>query len=185
MNRAYGIALTCGAVPLLAGISIFALWLVTRTGGIAILLVGSVSLARFFWLGSRMPGFPRRRLWLSTVGGASLLLSNFPVAGGISAAVIAIETRYTVVVHNASRQALDSVSVVGGGCDEFLGSIRPGGDARQSFWIQHDGELEFRATSGTTVYRETIEGYVTNSMGGHTTVTVNSDGTISVRNDAS
>ena len=195
MNRAYRLALVCGAFPLLIGVSIFVLWLITRWdwlmmagictlyGGVAIFLVGVLAIARFCWLAFRTPNLPRRRLWLSTLACAGLLLLNFPVAGGITAAAIAIETRYTVVVHNGSQQPLDGVRVFGGGCDESLGSIPPGGIARQSFWIQHDGELKFRALSGTTIHAKTIDGYVTNGMGGHTTVTINPDGTISVSNN--
>ncbi len=194
VNRAYRVALICGALPLLVGVSIFLLWLITRWdwlmvagvctlyGGVAVFLLGVLALARFCWLASRPPDLPRQRLWRSTLAGAGLLLSNFPVAGGITATVIAIETRYTVVVHNDSQQPLDDVRVFGGGCDESLGSIQPGGTARRSFWIQHDGSLEFRALSGTTVHATTIDGYVTGNMGGHMIVTINNpDGTISVR----
>lgn len=195
MNRAYRVALICGAIPLLVGVSIFILWLITRQhglmmagiytlyGGVAIFWVGVLALARFFWLGVRSPDFPRRRLWLSTFACAGLLLLNFPVAGGIIAASIAIETRYTVVVHNALSRPLENVKVFGGGSDESLGSIPPGGTARRSFWIQHDGELKFRAFSGTTSHTKTIDGYVTNGTGGHTTVTVNPDDTITVSNN--
>ena len=192
MNRAYRLALVCGAFPLLIGVSIFVLWLITRWdwlmmagiftfyGGVAVFLVGVLALAHYCWLAFRMPNIPRRRLWLSTLACAGLLLLNFPVAGGIAAAAIAIETCYTVVVHNASHQPLENVRVFGGGCDAHLGAIPPGSTVRQSFWIKHEGELEFRALGGTTSYEKTIDGYVTNSMGGHTTVTINANGTISL-----
>lgn len=194
MNRAYRIALICGALPLLVGVSLFLLWLIARWdwlmiagiftlyGGVAIFFIGAIALARFCWLAFRSPELPRRRLWLSTLGCAALLLSNFAVAGGITASVIAIETRYTVIVHNTSQQPLSGVRVFGGGCEADFGTIPPGGVVRRSFWIQHDGELEFRAVSGATTHSKTIDGYVTNNMGGHTTVTINPDGTISVSN---
>jgi len=194
MNRAYRVALICGALPLLVGVSIFLLWLITRWdwlmmagiftlyGGVAVFFIGSIALARFCWLAFRMPELPRRRLWLSTLGCGTLLLSNFAVAGGITASVIAIETHYTVIVHNTSQQPLSGVRVFGGGCEADFGTIPSGGVVRRSFWIQHDGELEFRAVSGATTYSKIIDGYVTNSMGDHTTVTINPDGTISVFN---
>ena len=184
----------CGVLPLLVGISLFLLWLITRWdwmkmagiftlyGGVAVFFIGAIALARFCWLAFRTPEFSRRRLWLSTLGCAALLLSNFAVAGGITASVIAIETRYTVIVHNTSQQALSGVRVFGGGCEADFGTIPPGGVVRRSFWIQHDGKLELRAVSGATTHSKTIDGYVTNSMGGHTTVTINPDGTISVSN---
>lgn len=195
MNRAYRVALICGALPLLVGVLIFLVWLITRWdwlmmagiftlyGGVAVFFIGAIALVRFFWLAVRTPELPRRGLWLSTLGCAALLLSNFAVAGGITASVIAIETRYTVVVHNTSRQPLSGVRVFGGGCEADFGTIPPGGIVRRSFWIQHDGELEFRAVSGATTHSESIDGYVTNSMGGYTTVTINPDDTISVSNN--
>jgi len=193
MNRAYWVALLCGVIPLVVGASIFMLWLITRWdglmtagiytlyGGVAVFSVGILALARYYWLAVRTPSIPRRQLWRSTLACVGLLALNFPVAGGIIAAVITIETRYTVVVYNASPRPLESVRIFGGGSDESLGSIPLGGTARQSFWIQHDGELKFHALSGTTTHTKTINGYVTNGMGGHTTVTVHSDDTISVR----
>lgn len=191
MRRAYRIALFCGALPLVVGVSIFLLWLITRWnwlmmaglftlyGGVAISFIGIVSLALFCWLAYRAPERPRR-LWISTFACAALLFSHFPAAAGIIATVIAIETRYTVVVHNASQQPLGDVRVFGGGCVANFGTIPPGSVARRSFWIQGDGELKIRAVSGTTAHAKVIDGYVTQYRGGRTTVTINSDGSISV-----
>lgn len=194
MNRACQVALICGALPLLVGILIFLMWFITRWnwlmmagmftlfGGVAVFFIGAIALVCFFWLAFRTPELPRRRLWLSTLGCAALLLSNFAVAGGITASVIAIETRYTVVVHNTSQLPLSGVRVFGGGCEADFGTIPPNGIIRRSFWIQHDGELEFRAVSGATTHSQTIDGYVTRNMGGHTTVNINPDAMISVSN---
>jgi hypothetical protein len=194
INRAYRFALICGALPLLVGVLIFLMWLITGWdwlmmagmftlyGGVAVFFIGAIALVCFFWLAFRTPELPRRRLWLSTLGCAALLLSNFAVAGGITVSVIAIETRYTVVVHNTSQLPLSGVRVFGGGCEADFGTIPPNGIIRRSFWIQHDGELEFSAVSGATTHSQTIDGYVTKSMGSHTTVTINPDDTISVVN---
>lgn len=194
MNRSYRVALFCGAFPLLVGVSIFVLWLVTRWnwlmvagigtlyGGVAIVLVGVVALVRFYWLATRAPGLPSRQLWRSTVACSGLLLVNFPVALGITVASVAIATRYTVVIHNGSQQPLTNARVFGGGFDHTWSSIPPGGTVQESFWVEGDDTLEFRAVSGTAVHAETIDDYVTSSMGGHTTVTINPDGTVSVSN---
>ena len=195
MNRAYRVALISGALPLLVGVSLFTLWIITRWdwlimagvfalyGGVAIFCVGAVALARFCWLAFSTPELPRRRLWISTLGCAALLLSNFAVAGCITVTAIVIETRYTVIVHNASEQPLSGVRVFGGGCEVDFGTIPPDGVVRRSSWIQHDGELEFRALRGATTYKKTIDGYVTGNMGGNLTVTINPDDTISVANN--
>lgn len=197
MNRAYRVALISGALPLLVGVSIFTLWMITRWdwlflagiftlySGVAIFCVGAVALARFCWLAFSIPELPRRRLWIASIGCAALLLSNFAVAACITATAIAIETRYTVIVHNASEQPLSGVRVFGGGCEVDFGTIPPDGVVRRSFWIQHDGALECRALRGATTSINTIDGYVTNNMGGNLTVTVNQDDTVSVAdNDA-
>ncbi len=194
MSLAYRIALACGALPLLVGVSIFVLWTATRStwlmaaglytvyAGMAVVLVGGIALARYYRTASRAAGVSPRRLRLSTCAAGLLLLSNFPVAGGIIAAVIAIETCYTVVVHNASNEPLDDVRVFGGGCDESLGRIPPGDTAQESFWIDEDGQLEFRARRAAAVHQAVIDWYVSNNLGGHTVVTVNADGTITAEN---
>ncbi len=188
MKAAYRVALWCGALPLVVGVSIFVLWVITRWdslmlagiftlfGGLAFFAAGAIALSRFCWLGLRAPDLPRRRLWLRTIACGALLLSNFPVAGGIVVAADVIETCYTVVVRNGSASPLDDVRVVGGGCDVSFGSIPPGDAVRRHFWIQCDGHLELRAVG---LPDHAIRGYVTNGQGCHTIVTVHPDGAVS------
>lgn len=186
MKGAYRAALACGVLPLAAGTSIFALWVVTRWEwlmpagvftlflGLALFVVGALALARFCWLGLRMPE-PPPGFWRATAIAAALLLSNFPAAGTIIWKVGDLYSRYTVVVRNESGRALEDVRISGGGCEAVFGTIAPGEEERRSFLIQHDGQLEIHADG---LGRQTIVGYVTNSMGGHTTVTVHPDGTV-------
>jgi hypothetical protein len=192
MSRSYRIALFCCLFPLVVGVSIFVLWLITHwpwlmiagmvtiCGGVGFFVVGMFALAWFCRHEFRTPQMPRRRFWVATIACAGLLLSNFPIALGIIVAVYALETRYTVVVYNTSQRPLENVSVVGGGCDCSLGTIPPGSNASGSVWPKHDGQLELHTVSGTTTHSEIIEGYVTNNMGGQAVVTFNPDGTISV-----
>ena len=194
MDRTLRVAVLSGLLPLLIGVSLFLLWIITRWdwlmlagaialyGGLASFVIGAIALVRYCWAACRSAD-PSRRNWVpAAVACAALLLMNFPTAGGIIAAVIAIETRYSVVVHNASPHALSDVRVYGGGCEADLGTIPPGGFARRSFWIQRDGELEFRAASSSTTHHLLIDGYVTNGMGGRTEVVVEPNGSISVSN---
>jgi hypothetical protein len=195
MDRAYRLAMFCGASPLLVGVSIFVLWLLTRwdllmIAGILTLAAGPVlcafaflNLSHFLWLARREPDLSPRRRRLAVFWCGSLLLANFPVAVGIIYAVIEIESAYTVVIHNGSAQPLDGVRVGGGGCDVYFGSIPPQGVARRSFWIQHDGELSFHATSGTIFYALSPLGYITNGAGGYRTINVNPDRTILVTDE--
>src|SRR5882672_9935062 len=129
LNRAHRIATFCGATPLLLGTAIFVAWLVVRRdwlmiagaivlyGGLAVVGTGVLALALSCWTAIRTSDVLHRRVWTSTLSCGGLLLANFLVAGGIIPAAIAIATRYTVVVINASQQRLDSVRVFGGGCD--------------------------------------------------------------------
>jgi hypothetical protein len=191
MNRAYRNAVICGAVPLIVGVSVFLLWLVTRwdqlmMAGVAtlyagsfMLLVGVLELARYGWLGLKTPEFPHRKLRRTALGAAALLLLNPPVAAGLVYTAVFIETLYTVVVDNQTQRPLTGVRIFGSGnCDESIGTIAPGGKARRSFQIECEGALNFNATGGSTIYTGIIDGYVTSNMGGHTVVTVNADGTL-------
>jgi hypothetical protein len=192
MNRAYRVALFCGVFPLLVGISIFLLWVITSwewlmtagyfalCGGVPFFIVGVVALADFCWLANRNPDSSSRRIWLSMLGCGGLLVSNFVAAGGILAAVLALESRYSVVINNASRQSLDDVYVFGGGCEISFGSIPPGRIVRRSFWIQGDGELQFHAIHGSTVIARTVDEYVTSNSGSKTAIHIKPDGSISV-----
>lgn len=195
MNRAYRVALVCGLLPILVGVSIFLLWLVMRWewliaagiftlyGGVALFFIGSVALACFCWFAFRSSDVSRKRLLFSTLGCAALLLSNFPIAARIVVAVVDIETRYAIVVHNTSDLPLEQVRVFGGGCDCFLGSIPPGDTATCFCRFHCDGRLEFCAVSGTTTHSQIIDGYVTGNMGGRAVVTIHPNGTISVIHD--
>lgn len=192
MNSSYRIALICGFVPLIVGSSIFLLWLVTRWpslmfaglltiyGGVAFILIGAAFLAQFFWSASRAAKLSRKQLWFSTLICAALLLSNFVVAGAIVVTAYTVETRYVVIIHNNSQQPINGAQVSGGGCEADFGIIPAGGTIQRAFWVQGDGELTFRAQDGVSKGPKTIDGYVTNGMGGQAVITVNPDGTLSV-----
>lgn len=188
MKGAYQVALLCGAVPLLVGISVFLLWVATRQdwlmgagafvlfAGFAFFMVGVVALVRYCVLAFLAPDLPPR-FWASTIACAVLLLSNFPAAGAIIWKVLELESRYTVVLENESDEALEDVRIVGRGrVYAALATIPPGEAATRSFQIAHEGPLEVEVGGVTT----TIEGYVTGSQGGHAIVTFKGRGRVSV-----
>jgi len=194
MKRVYRIAVICGFIPLLVGISIFVIWLITRSdwlmlaglltiyGGIALFVVGAIALFRFWFMAHREPDYSKKKRWIATVLCFGLLLINFPVALGIVNAAIRIETRYTVVIRNASSQPVNEIRIFGGGCSKSLNSIRGGGTGEVSFWIEHDGQLQFEAVSGGRQIEGIVDGYVTNGEGGYVTITIKPDHTISIHN---
>jgi hypothetical protein len=192
MRRAYQIALFCGAFPLTCGTLVFLLWLVTRwdwlmtagivtiIGGLQVFLIGNIALAWYRGLALRSPEVTPRQLRFRTLAAVGLLLSNFPLAVGYAVAANAVITCHTVVVHNASRQPLDNVRVVGGGCDVGFGKVQPGESIRRAFWIRRKGELVLIADFGGSRHTEMVDGYVSSDIGGSKEVTVNSNGTIGV-----
>ena len=192
MKNAYRVAIICGILPLLAGVLIFLLWLITRWSwlmtagvltiwvGMMLVFIGTVALIVFLRLGFRAPEMNKRQLWCATLGAALLFFSNFLVAGGIIATVAAIETRYTVTIHNTSLQPLNHVVVIGGGCEINFGNIQADSIVRRSFRVKQDGELEFHAVSDTTNYTQIISDYISNGLGGHTKVVINPNKTLSI-----
>jgi hypothetical protein len=92
MNRAYRIALFCGACPLVVGVSVFLLWMAfhwdwlmdagiwTIVGGILLFMVGAISLIVSHQGEMKAAKITCGKVWRSTLLCAGLLLSNFLVA---------------------------------------------------------------------------------------------------------
>lgn len=196
MNGLYRIAKYCAVIPMIVGISIFVLWLLTRwdewmmlgaftlIGGLALLIVGFLALGAYYWIASRSPGIPRQQIKPTMFKVIGLLFSNFLVAGGIIAAVLFLGCRYTVVIHNTTQQSLDDVRVFGAGANFTFESIPPGATAQQSICIKQDGLLMLETVINSTKHTNNISGYVT-KLGGyrHRSVIVGSEGVISVTPD--
>jgi len=195
MNRSYRIALVCGALPLVTGISIFLLWLLTRwqwlmiagfitvIGGIALFLTGVVMLANYCWIAFRTPGLSKRRVWWLSAGSTVLLFSNFVAAGGIIRIVIGLETRYVVSVRNDSSQPLMNVMLTGGGCDIRFGTVPSGGFEVCSAWIPNEGKLEFRATGPSGEQTQILNRHAADEVPGNFVVTISASGKVSGVNE--
>ena len=187
------LAILCGAAPLALGILTFAAWLVTRWPwlmmagvgvlwlGLAAFAIGATALARYFFSSRESGSVPRAAAGLRTLAAGALLLANFPIAIGIMAAVITVETTYGVTVVNASGGVVDEVRLFGGGQDVSLGSIAAGERSRARLRFREDGILEIQVFRGAASETEMIDGYVTPGLGGRITVIIEGDG---VRVDA-
>lgn len=186
-------AFVCGLIPLITGTSIFLLWVLTRwdwlfvagmltiIAGVFVFLCGIACLtaSRFDRPLGEVGG--SRRETLRRITALLILLSNFPVAASIVVAVDTIRTRYVVTIVNHGSVPLDNVMVSGGGVEIYFGSVAPGAIAERWFNIRTDGKLVFRARRAGEDVDGTIEGYVTNGLGGDMEVTFNRDGSIEVR----
>jgi len=180
-------------MPLLVGVTIFLLWLVTDSdvfmvagiltmyAGTVVVVFGLVVLARFYWKASVDTEIPRRKLKLRTALCAALLLINFPAAVGLSIIAIWLKTEYSITIYNASSAILHDVRVVGGGEEAWFGTLSSGENTQNSIWISTDGTLRISAVREGDTISGVIDDYVTNSMGGNTHVTIHPDKTISVK----
>jgi hypothetical protein len=192
VSRALVLALACAALPLLSGVAVFVAWVYTRANwlasagvvvmgvGVVLFLVGIGALIRHLRVARHAPDAPHRPRMLAVVLIGGLLFVNFPAAAVLTYLVIAIESSYTVVVCNQTGCELTDVRVEGGGCSADFGSIASGDSGRRVFWVRHDGRLEITAREGADTRSKIIDEYVTNSLGGHTTVTLHPDGAIAI-----
>jgi hypothetical protein len=193
MRTSLKAALVLGATPLVIGLAIFALWVLTRAewlmgtgivtmyGGVAVIVGAAVCLASYVWRSWRSRSVARGRLAWQTIGVLVLLLANFVAAGAAVFGAVMIEARYTVSVSNQSNVPLESARVEGGGVNMDLGIIAPGATIKRSFWIEHDGELVLNGMHGSRKVEASIDGYVTNNIGGDKLVVVEADGTVNVK----
>ena len=187
----YRIAVICGATPLFLGLSIFLLWWWTRHEmlivagiltiylGTAVVFLGTVALLRYAWTALRSDA-PEGSTWRAIVGAGALLFINFPAAAAVTAAAIAIETTYWVVIHNRTEAAFDGVRVFGAGYEAQWGRLEAGQQMKRSIRPAADGPLSFAAISGEREYTAEISPYVTPNLADYRTVTIHADGKIKV-----
>ena len=152
----------------------------TLYGGVAAFFIGALAIASVAWMASRSPASPQPRQALRILACSLMLVSNFPVAGGIIAAVIAIDSSYVVIVKNNTQQVLTGIRLSGGGCDVEIDTLQPSSVARRVLCPRGEGSLEFHAFNGTSTLSHTINPYVCFGMGGHKTVVVSNDESILV-----
>ena len=193
MKASLKVALFLGVAPLVTGMVIFAAWVLSRAEwlmaagvitiyvGMCAVAVGAVCLAVYLWQSWRSKAIARRRLVCQAIAVLGLFLANFLAAGGAAFAAIVIDTRYTVSVTNQTNVPLESARIEGGGVDIPLGIIAPGATVKRSFRIEHDGKLVLKGAQGTKILEATIDGYVTNSLGGDKIVIIESNGTVNTK----
>ncbi len=188
----YRAAICCAVIPLALGVTIFSGWLLTRWDflmlfgfmnlalGVTLFFVGGFCLWRFAVKArndaEETSQSIRRKAWKA----ASLLLVNFPVAISIMFIANRIESAFSVTVVNESSKPIEQVRIQGPGDARFIEKLQPGEKKKQNLWFSGDGTLELIAkTDGREIHQE-VEGYVTGSQGGATTVIFQPDGSVRI-----
>ena len=182
----YRASLLFGAIPLVAGVSIYLLWLLTGwdgfiTAGLVLLMLGVpiVVIAAGCFLAyiirSGANSKERRRSWLPTLLPPALILSNPPAALIISGLAMAGVTGHRVIILNESPAAIEALSLYSQGLEERVGSIGPGESAKATLYFEGDSSLMFSALVQGQYETGFASDYVTNSMGGETILRLTSD----------
>ena len=152
---AFRVAVACGAVPLVAGVSFFLAYLLTRDMtfaewgfymlpiGVVLFLVGALALAYHVMTFRRRHEPLGRRCRLKVGGAALLLLVNFPAAAFCVVFGTIEMHRYRVEVTNASNATVERFAVVVDGVPVEIGPIAPGQTARCSFFPRQDGAITY------------------------------------------
>lgn len=192
LNReSYWTAIVCGALPLVAGVSFFLLWIYTRqrwlmaAGGYTMLVgpvlfaFGLVSLL-FYWLRAprNTPNEREQRARESLVA-LGLLLANFPAAAIIVAAFFVIFDRYVVLVKNESDRPLIQVRIVGAGSNFEAPQIESGGVRSYSWWDTSDGAIRFSAEHDGRPVAALVD-EISGDMAGKSSIVVAQDGQVTV-----
>lgn len=192
MNTAFRNALLCWAIPLAAGVCIFAAWLPTRSevlaglgagllvGGTALFCIGLVELGISIEQRRRDASLSRRGRLASSALCAGLLLSNFPVAGAMTIHAMRIDSRCRIVVHNESASVWEEVRVVGAGARSEPVTVRPGAVETIDVWARTEGSLELSGRRGGALRSRDLDVYVTSGLGVEVHVTIEPDDSMTV-----
>jgi len=192
MKSRLRIALLCWAIPLVLGSVNFACWLATDEPALMFAGLGVIGLGcLLFVVGMIALVFDWRSSHSDTDKGNSkkncfrtgaLLLSNFPVALGLTFAAISWECRYEIIIHNNSMQTLKDMRIIGGGCDAQVEELAPGKTVSKTFWILTDGTLILEAKTPNKTIQIQVDDYVTKGLGGRSRVGFLPDQTVEIEN---
>jgi hypothetical protein len=190
MTLLYLLALVCGLVPLVTGISIFFLWKELRwpwlmeagqwtlLGGLLLFVIGMLCLVLYIARSRAERQTSIGRLARQSVLPLCLLLVNFPVAVVLAMAAIDLETRYDLAVHNESQARVTDLALSGGGIDSDLGSLDPGTHLRLSFRIRGEGRLDLTFVQNSSRFETIVDGYVTTGLGGNKLIRILPEGRV-------
>jgi len=146
------IALLCGALPLVAGLSLLGLFcffdsndlmvfgVLTLFVGSGLFVAGMLCLIVYTWLGSRAGVDYGWKAMLVM----ALLIVNFPAAGSCIVAGVKIDdARYRVHVFNRLDVPVTSCRFIGPRVDEDLGAVEADAYEQTWFFVRGDGQIRF------------------------------------------
>lgn len=188
-QRALRIAYACAIVPMVTGISIYLLWLITDWDalemvglytivfGFAFFVMGMVALLAALYVARKIPGLDRKafnnRAWMA----AGLLFVNFPICISITAAASYSMSAYRLTLDNQSGEDLHNLKITGGGTEESIPSLPSGKSVKRTLHFQQEGALTLQL--GPKVAPILIDGYVDPVSFGRNEVVIHPGGKVS------
>jgi len=168
----YRVAMVFAAAPLVFGLFLFLLWLVSQENDIALLgfltiIAGliSVSVALVLFLVYLVIAIYRKmptgRVIASFFFGLFLILVNFPAAFACISIADYIMSIYILTVENDGDGSISDIHITGPGVDTHIGLLNPGQKQVLRLHIKGDGTLVFSAESSGEELSGTIQEYVT------------------------
>ncbi len=191
-HKVYRLAMACGLIPLVLGLSIFGVWVFTRAAffqtlglitfalGVISFFIGAYALLRYRHLAKRNPYNTPQQVLRASWQCWLVLLINFPIAVAILNGASAIESCYTVVASNKSNLAFEDIQISGGGYNETLGNIGSGEKTHYRLFFNNEGMVEISGKHRGERIKATLDGYVSPKTGGRAYVIFEANGTINV-----
>lgn len=188
IRQYFRLALACGLLPLVSGVSVLLLFVLTHHDGLPVvglmiliagpvlLVAGLVSLCvgllrmspERIAAANSQRGMPVQ--WLAVI--ALLVLLVNPPAGVICAAIGERETtRYIVHVHNTTTQTIGPIDLAYDGKHRTLNAVRPGGRESEWFMVVHDGDVTMTLPEADGPKTYTLAS-LSSQTGGHVYVTL-------------
>lgn len=171
----FPIPILCGVLPLIAGLTTFGIWYLTRSHALVFVgaLVLGVGVLLWLW-GALVYALQRRRrhTWDDAARARAsvalwLLVLAWPAGLACAGTAAYIITSYRLDVVNETGHAIASCRVAAPGVDLELGPLAPGESAGDRFAFAGDGPLTCRVRHDDGAEESiVVEGYVTNSQGG-------------------
>jgi hypothetical protein len=169
--------------PLVIGVSIFVLWLLTRWeileilgaftiyGGIISVILAFVALIGYIIAAVKAKA-GLKKVALHAVIVLAAIIINFPAAMVCVLGVDYISSIYVLTIENRTTFAIQQVTISGGGFTWNIGPIMPGDKGHIEFHIAFEGSLLFSAISNGNKIDGVLEGYVTSGLRIQRTLTI-------------
>ncbi|MFO0388710.1 MAG: hypothetical protein ACK502_03195 [Alphaproteobacteria bacterium] len=187
--RYFKIAKHCALVPMVMGLTVFALWLVTRFdilmfAGVLVILLGvllsfvgmvALFLAKIHAVRNNKP---YKRACLRH---GLLLLINFPLALGIIACADYLLSRYVVNIVNHSPHNVEKLEFIDpAGNVDAIEKIPAGASIQTSHHFIGESSIEYNMVLDSAASSGMLIGYVSGGMGGSASMVIEADGKVSV-----